>query len=189
MQRHPPTFSLSLPPNPIEVKLMRALGLPRRLKRQQALQHRTVSSSDAALEVDVRRVQSEIEALRQELHAAQSAPNKAAEETHRPVGKLPHLDSSASALKVDATPRETRTYEGTDLLRFAREDHWRGPLSSSSADVSSKLATPSTKQSKVLRGILRSASTADAGSAWARRLAGPQAHHMVSDQGGDQVQR
>eukprot|EP00946_MAST-07B_sp_MAST-7B-sp1_P000798 g798.t1 len=164
MQRHPPTFSLSLPPNPTEVKLMRALGLLRRLKRQQALQHRTVSSSDAALEVDVRRVQSEIEALRQELHAAQSAPNKAAEETHKPVGKLPHLDSSASALKVDATPRETRTYEGTDLLRFAREDHWRGPLSSSSADVSSKLATPSTKQSKVLRGILRSASTADAGS-------------------------
>jgi hypothetical protein len=144
-----PPLTLSLPPNPVEVKLMRAQGVLRRLKRQQTIQKQTVSSIDTAFEVEIKGVQADIEGYRRELHTLnRSMRNSAAgdgnddDEYALLLRNLKSLDpgGGSPATAARPPPQSSSTYEGTDLLRFARDKQWRGPLTASSSSSSSAAA-------------------------------------------------
>ncbi len=200
-----PALTLSLPPNPIEVKLIRAQGVLRRLKRQQSIQKQAVSSMDEAFEVDIQKVQSDIQQYRRDLHAQNCSMYKLTsadddDEYGSLLRNLKSLDSGGERLNVGASPASppalplkssSHPYEGTDLLHFAREKQWRGPLppfSSEKSELASqqhrKVMTPLTPSmghnrsigktpgggGGLLRGILRSPSTAGSSSSSRKRI-------------------
>lgn len=167
---------MSEPPNKIEVKLMQAQGVLKQLKRQQ----KKFSPMQSALQVDIKRVEAEIEAYRRELHSMPIRRSDGKEDDKlsslmqnlsslRPGGGAKkNQDSSKSVQKVLTSGSP---YEGTDLLRFAREKQWSGPLTTRrrKEEIRSKdVPTPSTsslksrdrKSTPGVVGILRCPSTA-----------------------------